>query len=904
MWKVDEQIQISDEAICKLIDTFGKEERGFLSQGILDKLRSLVEAVSVKATGEIEYSYDIYQKKAKNYVASVNDLRFLSKFHKLLNTSKSHYATDESASERLMLKYYEYLLRIKSLLKSKYGMDVLSNIYKFPLDTDETLREYHRKISIKIDKHQRTKGALLYKDRFYILKIKPFFVNQEVYYEVTFRIADDKTRKYDRLIAFTKIDMSDYYAMKLAINFDHIDFSSKRMPIQIIIDWDVSIRPCEIRNFEKIFDSGANEFNQTKEYNTLMSFLKNTGLNLVEIVTFPENYYTKFKERISAQSNTKRLLDLLDKSRSYIKNQLPGSNVLRYLLYSLNNRVLKEQYTNESNYKLSGLNLLYKCIPFDEMPFATFPAKHTPNISSLFFCLDASNREHELLARRIQINAEVKGCLYTPKKELETFENIDLLMDKFNRALYQGTEAQRERKLEMFRDHIYITGYENAVVEIINKLASLSDAGIKNYSNAISSWLASDDSDVDCDQKQAILKGMFKISKVSILYGAAGTGKTKLIEHISKFHNERNKLYLTNTHSAISNLRSRITAQKTDFRTIKSFLFSNSVITDIDILIIDECSVVSNLDMRNILRKANFGALILVGDIFQIEAIRFGNWFYIVKSFLPESAVTELTTPWRAKDNNDLLKLWDKVRNLEIDIDEHLVANNYSAVLDESIFDHSLNDEIILCLNYDGFYGINNINKFLQESNINEAITWGVHTYKVYDPILFNDSKRFSSIIHNNLKGIIVAIEVMGSSIQFDVQIDRIISELDIWEYDDLELLDCPYDGKSIIRFSVNELRSTDEDDDLFSTDIVPFQVAYAVSIHKAQGLEYDSVKIVITNETEEMITHNIFYTAITRAKKRLKIFWSPEAQHRILNNMEMKFNNKDAQLIKDKYSI
>lgn len=43
----------------------------------------------------------------------------------------------------------------------------------------------------------------------------------------------------------------------------------------------------------------------------------------------------------------------------------------------------------------------------------------------------------------------------------------------------------------------------------------------------------------------------------------------------------------------------------------------------------------------------------------------------------------------------------------------------------------------------------------------------------------------------------------------------------------------------------------------------IPFQVAYAISIHKAQGLEYESVKVVITSETEEMVSHNIFYTAI-----------------------------------------
>ena len=49
----------------------------------------------------------------------------------------------------------------------------------------------------------------------------------------------------------------------------------------------------------------------------------------------------------------------------------------------------------------------------------------------------------------------------------------------------------------------------------------------------------------------------------------------------------------------------------------------------------------------------------------------------------------------------------------------------------------------------------------------------------------------------------------------------------------------------------------------------MPFQVAYAVSIHKAQGLEYDSVKIVITDANEDDITHSIFYTVVTRAREK-----------------------------------
>ena len=145
----------------------------------------------------------------------------------------------------------------------------------------------------------------------------------------------------------------------------------------------------------------------------------------------------------------------------------------------------------------------------------------------------------------------------------------------------------------------------------------------------------------------------------------------------------------------------------------------------------------------------------------------------------------------------------------------------------------------------------------------------------------------FKPLIHNNLKGKILGIEIFDDKIQFDIEIDVSINELDVYEYE-LELLDESDNDRSIVRFSVDKLMSTDEDDD-YSSKVVPFQVAYAVSMHKAQGLEYNSVKVVITDETEEMITHNIFYTAITRTKKELKIYWTPETEKKILKNLKQK---------------
>lgn len=106
----------------------------------------------------------------------------------------------------------------------------------------------------------------------------------------------------------------------------------------------------------------------------------------------------------------------------------------------------------------------------------------------------------------------------------------------------------------------------------------------------------------------------------------------------------------------------------------------------------------------------------------------------------------------------------------------------------------------------------------------------------------------------------------------------------------------------SVIKLTVEKNDDGDEDIESDST-VVPFQVAYAVSIHKAQGLEFQSVKVVITHDVEDMITHNIFYTAITRTCDRLQIYWSPETEKKVLSSLSLQFNYKDYGLLKAKYS-
>lgn len=79
-------------------------------------------------------------------------------------------------------------------------------------------------------------------------------------------------------------------------------------------------------------------------------------------------------------------------------------------------------------------------------------------------------------------------------------------------------------------------------------------------------------------------------------------------------------------------------------------------------------------------------------------------------------------------------------------------------------------------------------------------------------------------------------------------------------------------------------------------------QSLYAVSIHKAQGLEYRSVKVVIPSSNAEKITHGIFYTAITRAKEKLKIYWSSETMQEVVAGFSIDTSRqKSLAIIKEK---
>lgn len=895
----DRLIENCDNAICRNLDMSDAFERGMISVNILSQLRNLVDNISAKlylTYGKYSRLPDKYYDliaRGNDFVSTRGQYKVVRQLHELLQISTSHYTLDEENSERLMLKYYVYLWRLRKFAGEKLGISILENLERFPLNTDQSLLQYHTAIA-NCMANMDLSNAQTSENRFYIYRCRPIIVGDSILYELTLSLANERASKFDHIIAFSNQELVPYYAFRIRLTTAEIKLSGIRIPITVAVDWEPSIRICEIRNLGKILGLDIPD-SRTKEYQNLMAYLKDSRYSLTEVVSLDDELFGRVISYVRQGSRARSVSSLLNMCRRIIGKGRDGHNVLRYLLYRVNNKIIRQQYSRERCGKLSGLYLDIRCKPFDELPFSFSLFNHNPKYSDLLDSIPPADHMPEMLARRLTVNAEQAGMLYTPLTELERFGELQPLAKEYNDRLYY---KHKHASIEFSNGFAYIQNYETNVHEILRGLKSMTANGIKNYSAMAEAWMQNPGLNIDSEEKRNALKNIFSDSRVVFVYGAAGTGKSTFINYLSLIFSGHDKPYVANTNPAVENLRRKVNAANTSFMTISSYLGRRAV--SCDILFVDECSTVCNEDMLAILAKGGFRLLVLVGDMYQIEAIRFGNWFSVANSCFRGSYKIELTQPYRTSDRN-LLTTWDKVRQLSPDILEHIARNGYSSNLDETIFSKKEDDEIILCLNYGGLYGINNINRILQRNNPHPPVQWGIHVFKIGDPVLFNESERFFPHLHNNLKGIITDIRKENRTICFTLQVDKVLTSFDL-EDSQIEFVDETADGRgTIIRIRVEEEADNDYDVDA-SDSIVPFQIAYAVSIHKAQGLEYESVKIVITRDVEDMITHNIFYTAITRAKSKLAIYWSPESEKYVLEHLKPQFNRRDYGILKSKY--
>ena len=834
------------------------------------------------------------------------DTKYLATFLKGLKYIEDR-EPDEGQSERLMLKYYNFLWQIRDFLQKEYGIFVLHNLEKFPLNTDKLDEEYYELVANAVSAVNIYPRELC-GSRFYIIKKTPFFVGKERYYEVTLQLAGIYATKYNRITAYTKENITTNYSVQIAYIETNINLWGVESKIKVITNWGVSIDPTVLNKLSKILRIRTQISTQYREYGALMSFLTKSGINLLDLIDLKEVSFLRVVDSIYSGVNTSYFKEILLKlNNQYSKDSDKfGKNTLRYLLINLREETIENvlPWPGARKTLSPGLHLSTKCYPFERNPFiSNLFGSNTSNENNLRNLVDVVGKaDLEVVRPYLKIQNLIKqtGEIFFDIASVASEEEIEAYNDYLD-----DWERGNGYKINICDGLVSIDSYEQTTLTILDKLLKISRIGNQGQKEFNQAYLKNCGIIFEDDLKKVALQNVFVNSHVLLIYGAAGTGKTLLINYISNLMSKQKKLFLTKTHTAKQNLQRRIDNPGTDSEFVSIDSFTKKVnLPDYDIVFVDECSTIDNRTMCKFLGKINPNTfLVLAGDIHQIESIDFGNWFFYAKNIIDTyGSNVELLNTWRTKDPN-IVSLWDGVRNKGDLITEKLAMDGpFSDVIGKNIFAEKDDDEVILCLNYDGKFGLNNMNSYFQNANSSgEPIAWQEWTYKIGDQILFNDSKRFS-ILYNNLKGKIVNIEKTPNDISFTIDIATNLTK-DLCEKNGIEFISAQEDS-TCIRFTVYAYdESTEgENENARMSSVIPFQLAYAVSIHKAQGLEYDSVKIIIPKSNAEKITHGIFYTAITRAKKKLKIYWSTEIMNEIVESFITKEREqKSLEIIRNK---
>ena len=797
---------------------------------------------------------------------------------------------EEGQNERLMLKYYDFLWKIRELVYDQYSIRILENLEAFPRKPEED-ENYNSIIAYAIDS-VTTQTNPWRTSRYYVHKKHAFYIGRNRYFELSLQLAGKYATKYNRITAYTKIDISSNYSIQIGFEEANAAIWDNPSKIKVITNWRVSIDPTVLNKFSLLLGKEMKISSQFKEYNTLMDILTKTGLNLLDFADISAGYYELLMTKCFSTTNTKHLEGLINMLHTSFneKSTIRGRNVVRYLLLRLREELLENiSIINETDKRLNGtMRISSACSPFENNPVLYNLPKHENSLRDVMRAIGSSQTSKATPYLRIKQAIVKTGELYFSKEDI-LLNDSPQIIDNYNTSL-RNWDIEQGMSIKEVDGDIYIDGYEKNTVSILRFLLELSKQGNDGQSALNNKFIKSISLEEIDDSKVVALSSAFVSSKVLIIYGAAGTGKTTLMDYLSQLMNGhgRSKLFLAKTHSALENLERRINteARLSTFDIIDRYAYSKNIKTlDYDIIYIDECSTIDNRTMLNLLQKANGNSLfILAGDIYQIESIDFGNWFYYAKDILPNHAIVELTNTWRT--NVESIKtLWNEVRFKGNLITEMLAIDGpFSTDISKDLLIPADKDEVVLCLNYDGKYGLNCINSYFQDANSqSQSFTWKEWTYKVGDHILFNKTKRFPQL-YNNLKGIIVAIEKSENSLRFIIDIDTILTALDV-RNGEIEILSYNEESTRIaIMVDDNSTGTTDEEREVARMrTIVPFQLAYAVSIHKAQGLEYNSIKIIIPSSNSESISHGIFYTAITRAKEKLKIYWSADTMKDII---------------------
>ncbi len=370
-------------------------------------------------------------------------------------------------------------------------------------------------------------------------------------------------------------------------------------------------------------------------------------------------------------------------------------------------------------------------------------------------------------------------------------------------------------------------------------------------------------------QEEAIL--LAATSKVLIITGGPGTGKTTLITAILRiFQQLKVRILLSAPTGRAAKRMNEATGweAKTIHRLLEysphkgGFKKDEDDPLEADVVIIDETSMVDTLLMHHLLRAIPSHAhLILVGDVDQLPSVGPGN---VLKDIIGSGkfTVVRLTEIFRQAQESMIVVNAHKVNQgrfpelKEIDKSEktdfQFIQEEDPEKILQNILDlcseriprqfgfHPLREIQVLAPMHKGTIGVSNLNVELQK-RLNpgqSGITRGTWNFRIGDKVM--------QIVNNYDK------DVFNGDIGWISEINPEEREVAI-----------DFDGR-LVPYDYSDL-----------DEVI---LAYAVSVHKSQGSEYPVVILPVVTQHYMLLQRNLVYTGITRAKKLVILIGTKKA--------------------------
>ena len=525
----------------------------------------------------------------------------------------------EGQAERLMLKYYNYLWEIRRFMRENYNKSILENLEKFPLDLDTVDSEYYEKVAKQIENIDLTKRNVRV-SRYYVHKITPFFVNGERYYEITLQLAGVYSTKYNRVTVYSKMTITTYYSIQIAYTETELELWGIRNNIKVLNDWKVAIDPTCLNKLSKMLMKHTKINRNYQEYVNLMEFLTETGMNLFELINMRKERFSQIYNRVFGTTNTHDFGDVLIQiRREYSKSSCKvGKNTIGYAMLHMRDEILEDLLPNKFYPKRISEKLFVssRCYPFEKNPMiANLVGTKTSkkDKESIIELLDDS-KVVSLVQPYMTIDNLISetGELLFKKSEIGS----DAVIENYNTSL---DDWERDKGYFIIEKEglVTIASYYDTTINILKRLLQLTHNVSLDRQEENERFIKNCGIKFDDIDKKIALKHLFVNSNIMLIYGAAGTGKTTLINYISRMFGNARKLYLTKTHTALQNVIRSLdkNIDNCDFEIIDSITRSNSAVIH-DIVFIDECSTIDNRTMELLLGKISNDALIVMaGEI-------------------------------------------------------------------------------------------------------------------------------------------------------------------------------------------------------------------------------------------------------------------------------------------------